>query len=314
MLASRPIKKIKLSADDPCPCGSGKSIALCHLDPIDGRFRKAVPRLRPPGKRTDYAHPGCYFRTTQNCSKQISREHYISRSVLERVGQIVRLSGAHWLDEGHTLETSVGNLTAKILCRRHNESLSPLDSEAGIFFGALADAFKDLKRKTLSRKPIFHLASGEALELWMLKVACGHYFGIGTINGVRLDETHAINLFKVEEAFYHRKWDARSGLYFKGGVGTRVETRNYVSVTSLTDEERNQMAGVRAGLLGLELDLLFDSDNTYPGPWTGLAKRPSEFVIRRGPRRHSIILTWPVGTPERSVTLDQRPPTSVERR
>ena len=53
----------------------------------------------------------------------------------------------------------------------HNEALSPLDLEAGIFFGALANALTDLNRKTLSRKPVFHLASGEALELWMLKVA-----------------------------------------------------------------------------------------------------------------------------------------------
>ena len=72
----------------------------------------------------------------------------------------------------------------------HNEALSPLDLEAGIFFGALANALTDLNRKTLWRKPVFHLASGEALELWMLKVACGHYFGIGTSNGVRLDQNY----------------------------------------------------------------------------------------------------------------------------
>lgn len=214
------------------------------------------------------------------------------------------LSGAHWLDYGRTLETSLGNLTAKILCKRHNEALSPLDSEAGIFFGALADALTDLERKTLSRKPVFHLTSGEALELWMLKVACGHYFGIGAKDGTRLKENYAIDLSKVEKAFFRRSWEPRCGLYFKGGTGDRLQIANRVSVNALLDDQRKQMAGVRTVLLGLELELLFEAENASPGSWTGLVSRPTELVWRRGRRRHSIILTWPVGHPERSVTME----------
>lgn len=303
MSARKPEKKIKLSSNAPCPCGSGRTIAACHLDLIDGRLRKKVPSLRPPGRPTGYAHPSCYLRMTRDCSKQISREHYISRSVLEQIGQIVTVSGGHFLDEGRTLKTSVGNLTAKILCKRHNEALSPLDFEAGIFFGALVDALTDLKRKTLSRKPIFHLTSGEALELWMLKVACGHYFGIGTNDGVRLDQNYSIDLAKVEKAFFDREWEPRCGLYFKGGIGDRLKIANHVYVGALLDNQRKRMDGVRIGLLGLELDLLFDAENANPGPWTGLVKRPTELVWQKGRRWHSIILTWPIGNPERSVRL-----------
>jgi hypothetical protein len=243
---------------------------------------------------------------TRDCSKQISREHYISRSVLKKLGQILGLTGAHWQKKGKTLETSVGNLTAKILCKRHNEALSQLDSEASIFFGALADALKDIPRKTLSRKPIFHLASGEALELWMLKVACGHYFGIASHDGMRLDKSYTIDLSKIEKAFFGRNWDPRCGLYFKGAKGDHITAANRIGVCALLDKHRKQMTGVRTSLLGLELDLLFEAENTNPGPWTGFVKRPTELVWHRGRRRHSIILTWPAGHPERSVTMDYR--------
>ncbi len=304
---SEPQRKIVLRKESPCPCGSGKAILNCHLDSLDGRFRKHVPSLQPPGDLTNYSHPDCYLRNTGDCSEQISREHYVSRSVLEKLGRIIAISGAHWLGEGQVLETAVGNLTAKILCKRHNEALSPLDLEAGIFFEALADALIDLDRKTISRKPIFHLASGEALELWLLKVACGHYFGIGAKDGVRLDRIYRIDLSRVQRAFFEREWSARCGLYFKGGAGDRVTVANRVAVHGLLDEERKEFTGCRVGLLGLEMDLLFDASNTNPGEWTGLARRPTEFVWCRGVRQHSIILTWPPGTPERSVRIERAP-------
>jgi hypothetical protein len=164
-----PGKRIILRIDAPCPCGSGKAIASCHLD-TDGRFRKKLGPLKPPGNATNYGHPHCYLRDTLDCSQDISREHYMSKAVLEQLGSTLRVSGMPWLQSGETLETSVGSLTAKILCKRHNEALSPLDNEASLFLSTLRKALIDLRRKTLSRKPIFHLINGTALELWMLKV------------------------------------------------------------------------------------------------------------------------------------------------
>ena len=51
---------------------------------------------------------------------------------------------------GQMLDTSPSSLTAKILCKRHNEALSPLDAEAADFFGVLRQAVTDLDRRTLS--------------------------------------------------------------------------------------------------------------------------------------------------------------------
>ena len=298
-------KKIVLRIDTPCPCGSGKTIASCHLD-TDGRFRKKLDPLQPPGLLTNYSHPHCYPRDTDDCSQQISREHYMSKAVLEQLGSTLRVSGVPWLQPGGTLDTSVGSLTAKILCKRHNEALSPLDSEASLFLSTLRDALIDLRRKTLSRKPIFHLINGTALELWMLKVACGLYFAVGARDRKRISETHTIAMDKVCRAFFQSDWDPSGGLYFFGNTGTRVTVADNVGMTPLTDDVAHRFSGNRISLHGFTLDCLFDTAGTNPGAWGGLVRRPTELVLRRGRRAHHIILTWPRGTPEQSITLDEQ--------
>jgi len=81
----------------------------------------------------------------------------------------------------------------------------------------------DLSRETLSRRPIFHLVGGEALELWMLKVACGIYFSVAAKDNVRIAERYSIDLKKVERAFFDGVWDNRVGLHFRGETGSVVD-------------------------------------------------------------------------------------------
>ena len=300
---ANPIKKITLRTDAPCPCGSGKTIEACHLDIFDGRLRKPLPSLRPPGPPTGFSHPSCYLRDTCDCSKQISREHYISKSVIEQLCAALRVSGTPWLHPGETLEIAVGSLTAKILCKRHNEALAPLDSEAGLFFSILTKALTDLNRKTLSRKPIFHLVSGDALELWMLKVACGLYFAVGSKDRVKLAEKYTIDLQKVRRAFLERAWEARAGLYFRGATGSLITLAWNVAVSPLVMDHDLRFGGATVSLLGFTLELVFDATNTNAGAWAGMVRRPTELLLKRMQRRHSIILAWPPGTPEASVQM-----------
>jgi hypothetical protein len=296
-----PQRKIALRI---CPCGSGKPVVNCHLD-IDGQLRKRLKSLKPPVPQTGFAHPSCYLSETRDCSREISREHYISRSVLEQLGSTLRAMGMPWLDNGQALETKVDNLTAKILCRRHNEALSPLDQEAAHFFSVIRKALIDLKRNTLSRKPIFHLVCGDAIELWMLKVACGQYFAVGSKERICLCETHTIDLARVRRAFLGFHWDLRGGLYFAGGVGSRVDIKDEISVFPLIDDAEHRFCGTRIFLHGFGLKCLFDARTTNPGPEIGLFKRPTELVLKRREREHHIILTWPPGTPQRSITLEE---------
>jgi hypothetical protein len=296
----KPKKKTILHADTPCLCGSGKTIRACHLG-FDGRLRIARPNLHPPRPKTGHSHPKCYLQGTHDCSPEISGEHYISKAVLEQLGDKIKISGAPWMKPGETLVTTPENLIANILCRRHNEALSPLDVEAGKFFSKLTNALADLERKTLSRKPTFHMVSGEALELWMLKVSCGIYYSVGATNGKRIAETHSIDLDKVQRALFDGKWDDQAGLYLKASEGNIIVIDHNVDVAPLTTDDPSIFSGIAMWIKGFRLELIFDSKNANLGHWKGLTKQLSELVLTEKERSHHIIFTWPPGTPEKSV-------------
>jgi hypothetical protein len=85
-----------------------------------------------------FAHPGCYARVLNDCSSKLSREHYVSRTVLDLLGDEHRITNASWLLPGQQskpLATSA--LGSRVLCEKHNHALSRLDSQALTFFDAL---------------------------------------------------------------------------------------------------------------------------------------------------------------------------------
>jgi hypothetical protein len=294
--------KIVLKPTHLCPCGSGKRIAECCLD-HDGKLRKRLASLSPTAPTTDYSNPRCYLSSTNDCSDKISREHYISETVLDDLGRLIDVTGAHWMN-GETLRVTKSALTAKILCARHNSALSPLDTEAGLFFKILGEIFTDLDRQKRAMRPRLHLVSGEALELWMLKVACGLYLGgLAARDGKPIGKNYSIDLDKVVSAFFQRKWDKRGGLYFNGHVGTMMKIENNISVASLTDDDARLVGGARLIPRGMQFDLIFDDSKGSPAPWTGIIRRPTELVWRQQGREHFLGLTWPRGTPEQSIQM-----------
>jgi hypothetical protein len=62
---------------------------------------------------------------------------------------------------------------------------------------------------------------------------------------------------------------------------------------------------VVVALHGFVVEAYFDRDKLNPYPWAGPTKRPSELILRNDKREHRLILTWPSGTPEASVTMDE---------
>ncbi len=124
-------------------------------------------KTTPPGKKTGYSHPRCFARELQDCSHKITGEHFISRGVLQLFGSTaVTVSGFPWMLKNQRKEISVASLTGKMLCNRHNESLSPLDSLAADFFSFFVSDWT-------SKDDVPFLTRGYDIERWMLKVLCG---------------------------------------------------------------------------------------------------------------------------------------------
>jgi hypothetical protein len=107
------------------------------------------------------------------CSDGLTREHYISASVLRQIAAddgSLRVSGAPWSpDLGRPFR--VNALTARILCQRHNSQLSGLDAAAASICAALRDADRELTHE--GGESWVRPVSGLLLERWLLKVTFG---------------------------------------------------------------------------------------------------------------------------------------------
>src|SRR5688572_9441951 len=104
---------------DLCPCGSGELMRKCCL--------ATRARTDPGLPRTGNSHPGCYARTLRDCSEKLSREYWISQSILDLGDSMIVARGLPWLKPGESRRISSKSLAARILCTRHNSALSSLD-------------------------------------------------------------------------------------------------------------------------------------------------------------------------------------------
>jgi hypothetical protein len=143
---------------DLCPCGSGRVIKECCLTKRN--------ETTPPGAKTGYSNSRCYARAISDCDRNLSREHYISESILHLRDKSISITGFPWLNSGEQRSISKTSLTAKVLCSRHNSVLSGLDSTALLLFTYLMGLNIEENQEVL-------LVNGEEIERWMLKVLCG---------------------------------------------------------------------------------------------------------------------------------------------
>jgi hypothetical protein len=108
----------------------------------------------------------------------MTKEHFISRNILERVttGTLRFENAGHFFGGQQTVEIGIDSFSAKVLCDKHNPALSDLDTAAGAAFSTIEALGKDcvefatLEPNRLSR---FHICSGADVERWMIKVYCG---------------------------------------------------------------------------------------------------------------------------------------------
>lgn len=117
----------------------------------------------------------CYASALGDCEGGLTREHYVSETILNHIaaaGGGYRIGGFHWQRPDGTPSPSIASMTARVLCARHNERLSDLDSEALKLFQFLEDWTPRVLREE-NIGDIVHSMKGELLERWLLKVLTG---------------------------------------------------------------------------------------------------------------------------------------------
>lgn len=161
----------------PCPCRSGKRAGDCHVNRAKGNWK--LPPYKPAltDAKTGISCAGCYASFTNDCSADLSDEHWLSRGIVLEVGTNGRVQVIWRQEQQRTVQAS--EFSNRILCQRHNNALSRLDATATAVFRTLDHYQTDQGSQPDPHGSEFDLYSGEAFERWLLKLLWG-----GTAAGV----------------------------------------------------------------------------------------------------------------------------------
>ena len=142
----------------------------------------------------------CWAACFGDCEGELTAEHLISKSLFP--DGIVFVEGFDWCK--NLKKVGINSLTRKILCKKHNNDFSVLDSEAKYAINCFG------KGKT--ERPI----NGILFERWLLKTAinlsidCEFHIGMGFSDSVKgYPSPYAVALTLGKEPFAHKM-----GMYF----------------------------------------------------------------------------------------------------
>lgn len=149
-----------------------------------------------------------------NCGGGWTREHYISDGIFD--GEIVTAFGLPWCKD-KPMQIPLRTGVSKILCKTHNEALSPYDSEAAKLSIFLTSNIVDEPLKTEAI-----VLNGALLEKWALKTCINLGF-IGALDQVAFTRIAPPESL-VREVFSNGAPSDGTGLYFVTGA---VSNDNY---------------------------------------------------------------------------------------
>jgi hypothetical protein len=130
----------------------------------------------------------------------------------------VKITGIPWLKQQVEKWISPRRMVAKILCKRHNEALSPLDYQAGRLIRTIGKFDREFNDP--EPRPDIVFFSGEDIERWMLKTICGTIASANAFKD-RVTGIDDVPTGWVDLLFGKTAWNAPFGLYLKHSVQMR---------------------------------------------------------------------------------------------
>lgn len=205
----------------------------------------SVTAPRPP--QTGLANAKCYAAEFRDCSPELSAEHFVSRSILEQIadgGNTLLVRGTSFARD-EPREVSARSASARILCKRHNSALSPLDATANRLF-------RDLFNATQLGVPARGTYCGEDVERWMLKTLVG-LMRSGVVSAAdRTPVKFTPPRWMLDILFCQREFNSGAGL----GVFSSRDPEAPVAITVNSEETTGVIYGIRVCLLGINFHLM----------------------------------------------------------
>jgi hypothetical protein len=240
-------------------------------------------------KLSGYQHPKCYARRDGNCSPKISKEHFISKTLLQRIQRdnTAKIAGLAWQAPQTFQRVPIKGLASNILCERHNSALSGLDATFGAFTQAIGDfdRAKSIERTTLK-------FSGNDIERWTLKCLIG-FTASGNLKAGLKPEC-------VDLLFKRQRWPEAWGLYFANVGSNPIYHTDSFLIETLTTPDRTVVLAARFYIQGLPFLLILgkpDEARSFG------VRHPSEIVLRSAVRERTLRLSWEDGQLGEPVSL-----------
>jgi hypothetical protein len=249
----------------------------------------------PRGTITGYSHSKCYARADQNCSKKISKEHFISKTLLMQIqlNNTAKIAGLSWQQNETFNIIPVSGLASRILCERHNNALSTLDACMGSFAQSIADYDAALNSNATSDASEIRTYSGDDLERWMVKAL----LGLTASNNLA-----ATNLEPecVDLLFANTAWPEGWGLYFALSSKQIHHSASFLIETKV-DPARALILAANFTIRGVPFVLCLGKPDN---PQSFGQFRPEAIVFRNGACEKVLELKWLHGAQSQAILLN----------
>jgi hypothetical protein len=204
---------------------------------------------------------GCYAAALDECSEKLTREHYISEAILRRLAGPSRKLRPENFPHAMPEALPPDAFTARVLCKKHNEQLSELDTEAGRLFDAIASLHEGSAAQVV-------IVSGEMIERWMLKVLCGVISSGNTRapnSGTRVKGQPPSQWLRI--LFGRQQLPSDAGLFLSSPDGWVTSAEPRIDVTPLWVLP-GAIVGLRTTMSGVDLTLGLAApiDDAMPKP------------------------------------------------
>lgn len=221
-----------------------------------------IVETEKPAPRRILGHPKCYAQALGDCTS-MSREHWMPEAILERVehgrGTRSRCVEARNLSfQMRDIRQSFGvdSLAGNILCKKHNNSLSPIDVGATKFFDAMEAVHYGCETPGAPEQVL--RVDGNLLERFLLKVMIGGLFS-GNLRHSAVTKKGVLPPIEwLKILFEGGSFPDRHGLYYVPAPPGKVivADRDILHFSPFFTEDLKLVCGMRAWSFGIEFDLL----------------------------------------------------------
>jgi hypothetical protein len=160
----------------------------------------------------------------------LNKEHFVSKALLEELKDETGLKviGYPHGNFGQIL-MSVESMAAKMLCEKHNSSLSEVDTEGTRYVLSFFDAYLNLNEARLTRDKKY-VFQGPLIERWLLKYVCGliatGQAGIGEERIIK--QTPPVEF--LQALFGLETMPPRWGLYVRPPSGPQIQVAKQINL------------------------------------------------------------------------------------